>query len=441
MGISKNHTVLVVDDEEEMCLSLQEIVFSHGYPCVYTTNPAEVAGVLDSRDVHLVIMDIKMPGMGGIDLLKSIRKDNRHLPVIMITGYPSIENVVKAMKYGALNVYVKPLKIKKLMSEIRQVFDSLRIRKQWCDDTLIVTENPRMRELMKNIGKVAPTDATVLITGESGTGKELIASHIHRNSARSDKPLIRVNCAAIPDSLLESELFGHERGAFTNAVTDRTGKFELADGSTIFLDEIGDMSIRTQPKILRVLQDRTFERLGGNQVCRIDTRIISATNRDIGGLIERGLFREDLFYRLSVVNVELPPLRERREDLLPLSSYFIREFSRQYDRSVDRLSEEVKTIFIRHHWPGNIRELKNCIERAVIFCEGDVIEIDHLASQYRELGINYETNSFHDLQESMNRAIIAEALKKSGGNRQQAAQLLNITRKTLYNRMKKLGMA
>ncbi len=438
--MNDSRTVLVVDDEKEMCLSLKEILESRGYECLYVTNPGDVAGIMVSRTIDLVLMDIKMPGMSGIDLLKTIRKNHGRIPIVMITGYPSVENVVKAMKYGALNVFVKPLKIQTLLSEVERLFSSRRNLTGRLEDELIMTENPVMRGIMKNIEKAAPTDAAILISGESGTGKELVASFIHRKSVRRDRPLVKVNCAAIPDTLLESELFGHERGAFTDAVDEHAGKFELAHGGTIFLDEIADMSVKTQPKILRVLQEKTFERLGGNRIYNTDIRIISATNRDIRDLIERGLFREDLYYRLSVVTIELPPLRERREDLLPLVDHFIDKFNVQYGRSVRGVSEEVKSVFMKHDWPGNIRELKNCVERAVIFSEGDTIETAHLGSQYRELGVGYAMNTLDNLQESMNRAIISEALKMSGGNREQAAKLLNITRKTLYNRMKKLEM-
>jgi len=438
--MNDSRTVLVVDDEKEMCLSLKEILESRGYECLYVTNPGDVAGIMFSRTIDLVLMDIKMPGMSGIDLLKAIRKNHGRIPIVMITGYPSVENVVKAMKYGALNVFVKPLKIQTLLSEVERLFSSRRNLTGRLEDELIMTENPVMRGIMKNIEKAAPTDAAILISGESGTGKELVASFIHRKSVRRDRPLVKVNCAAIPDTLLESELFGHERGAFTDAVDEHAGKFELANGGTIFLDEIADMSVKTQPKILRVLQEKTFERLGGNRIYNTDIRIISATNRDIRDLIERGLFREDLYYRLSVVTIELPPLRERREDLLPLVDHFIDKFNVQYGRSVRGVSEEVKSVFMKHDWPGNIRELKNCVERAVIFSEGDTIETAHLGSQYRELGVGYAMNTLDNLQESMNRAIISEALKMSGGNREQAAKLLNITRKTLYNRMKKLEM-
>jgi len=438
--MNDSRTVLVVDDEKEMCLSLKEILESRGYECLYVTNPGDVAGIMFSRTIDLVLMDIKMPGMSGIDLLKAIRKNHGRIPIVMITGYPSVENVVKAMKYGALNVFVKPLKIQTLLSEVERLFSSRRNLTGRLEDELIMTENPVMRGIMKNIEKAAPTDAAILISGESGTGKELVASFIHRKSVRRDRPLVKVNCAAIPDTLLESELFGHERGAFTDAVDEHAGKFELAHGGTIFLDEIADMSVKTQPKILRVLQEKTFERLGGNRIYNTDIRIISATNRDIRDLIERGLFREDLYYRLSVVTIELPPLRERREDLLPLVDHFIDKFNVQYGRSVRGVSEEVKSVFMKHDWPGNIRELKNCVERAVIFSEGDTIETAHLGSQYRELGVGYAMNTLDNLQESMNRAIISEALKMSGGNREQAAKLLNITRKTLYNRMKKLEM-
>lgn len=434
-----NETILIVDDEEEMCLSLREILTARGYRCLYTTDTRNVGALLEKNSVDLAIIDIRMPGLDGIGLLRRLRDESVSIPVIMITGYPSIDNAVKAMKYGASNFYVKPLKIKMLLEEISHIFESRRNRRVALEEEKLITENPRMRDIMRNARKVAPTEAAVLIQGESGTGKELVASFIHRHSGRKG-PFVKVNCAAIPDTLLESELFGHERGAFTDARCLRKGKFEMADEGTLFLDEIGDMSVNTQPKILRVLQDKEIERLGGNRVYRIDTRIISATNKNVEDMVKAGLLREDLFYRLSVVAIELPPLRERKEDIMLLAEHFIDRFNRQYNRTVRALSDEVRQIFMQHDWPGNLRELKNCIERAVIFSEGEVLETDYLALQYRNLSSHYEIASFHDLEYSMNRAIISEALKMCNGNKQKAARLMNIHRKTLYNRMKKLGM-
>lgn len=436
------YRILIVDDEEEMCISLSMFLSSKGYRTLYATDSMKVQDLLLSTHVDLIIMDIKMPRLGGIDLLKNIKERDRSIPIIMITGFPSIENAVLAMKYGALNFYVKPLRLHALLDEISQVLNVQRKRKQgFADEHRMITESQCMAAILMSLTKVAPTDATVLIVGESGTGKELAARYIHQNSDRRDGPFVKVNCAAIPDTLIESEMFGHEKGAFTDAKTSREGKFELANHGTIFLDEIGDMSLTTQPKILRVLQEKRFERLGGNKDFALDVRFITATNKDLSTLIEDGLFREDLYYRISVVIIDLPPLRERKEDILPIAQYFMSFYNQVYGSSIKEISEEVKQIFIQHDWPGNIRELKNCMERAIIFCEGDTIGINDLAAQYKNLMADYEAGDFQDLQNSLSRAVIMEALKKSAGNKKKAARLLNIHRKTLYNRMKKLGIS
>lgn len=434
--------ILIVDDEEEMCLSLCELLSSQGYHTSYAVDPRQVRNLLNSSPIDLIIMDVKMPYMSGLDLLKVVGKDNNPVPVIMITGYPSVENAVRAMRYGALNFYTKPIRIKALLKEVRQILGTqgTRSEKVVQEKATIDTKNPRMVKLVETIKKVAPTDVPLIVMGESGTGKEHAVNILHRFSGRKDKPLIKVNCAAIPDNLLESELFGHEKGAFTDAVYSREGKFEISNGGSIFLDEIGDMSLNTQSKLLRVLEEKKFERLGSNRVLTTDTRVISATNKDLAELIAEGRFREDLYYRLSVVTIELIPLRERRDDIMLLADYFLSYFNTVYGKSIRSVSEEVKQIFMNHEWPGNVRELMNCTQRAVIFCEGETIEIEDLSSQYSTVCTDFSTGGFHELYDSLSREMISEALSKSKGNKQKAAGLLKIHRKTLYNRMKKLGM-
>jgi len=436
-------SILIVDDEEELGASLAEILSSNGYDASFTTNPLNVPVLLHSGSIDLVIMDVKMPQMSGIDLLRSVKKENRRIPIIMITGYPSIESAVQAMKYGALNFYVKPLDVRALLEEIQQVVQIQRSRSEErtsIDQHEIITKNREMKAVIENVKKAAPTDAPVIISGESGTGKELVANFLHYSSARREGAFIKVNCAAIPDNLLESELFGHEKGAFTDAKERHIGKFELSSGGSIFLDEIGDMSLKTQSKILRVLQEKKFERLGGKQLFTTDTRVISATNKDIHRLIQSGLFRDDLYYRLSVITIELPPLRKRKDDIMPLLGYFLGCFNKMYGKEINFLSGEVKKIFLTHSWPGNVRELKNCVERAVIFCEGDTIEVDDLSLQYREIIFDQELSHFQEMYRSLSREMITEALRKTGGSKQKAAELLKVNRKTLYNKMKKLGM-
>jgi DNA-binding NtrC family response regulator len=434
--------ILIVDDEKEMCLSLAEILTSNGFQAMYTVDPLEVFSILNTHKVDLIIMDMKMPKLKGIDLLKNVKAADPLIPIIMITGYPSIENAVNSMKYGALNFYIKPLKIKELINEIQQLAKSRPEIERSNEVFPIVSQNGVMRRIMAEITKVASTDAPVLITGESGTGKELAACAIHYQSQRKSQPLIKVNCASIPDTLLESELFGHEKGAFTDAIKTRAGKFELANGGTIFLDEIGDMSLQTQPKILRVLQDGEIQRLGGMESIRTDVRLITATNKKIEQLLDQNRFRADLYYRISVVTIHLPPLRERKDDLALLTDYFLDYFNQVYKKGVHRLSEEVRALFIKHTWPGNIRELKNCLERAVIFAEAGEEELgqQHLPAQYREIAEGYYPDDLDDLYDDLTKKKITEALAKSDGVKYKAAELLRIHRKTLYNKMRKLGL-
>lgn len=436
------YTILLVDDELEMCLSLAELLRDEGYTALYTTNPREVPSLVQQKQIDLILMDVKMPEIGGIDLLKTVKKSDASIAVIMITGYPTVENAVRAMKYGALNFYTKPLKLPELLREIHELAATRAQHRSAPPDPScqLITRNPEMQKILKTIEKAAPTAAPVLITGESGTGKEVAANTLHHLSPRADKPFIRVNCAALPDELLESELFGHEKGAFTGAVKERKGRFELANTGTIFLDEIGDMSLKTQSKILRVIQEQEFERLGGAKSIHTNIRIITATNKNLKKLLAAEKFREDLYYRLSVITIHLPPLRERKDDILLLADYFIEHFNRVYKKQITGLREDVRWFFQQHEWPGNVRELRNCLERAVIFCEQNEIGVNELASQYAELIERQPVNTYEEAFESLNREIILDALDKSHGVKKKAADILNISRRTLYNRMKKLGI-
>ncbi|GAK61068.1 two component, sigma54 specific, transcriptional regulator, Fis family [Candidatus Vecturithrix granuli] len=436
-----SYTILLIDDEEEMCLSLADVLSMKGYSVRYTTDPLDVPRMLAHEKFDLLIMDIKMPKMSGIDLLNVIKTRNPAIAVIMITGYPTIENAVQAMKYGALNFYVKPLKLTKLLQEIQELAaKSERKRTQQPSHHPIVTREAAVQDILDTIAGAAPTSAPVLITGESGTGKELVANSLHQLSPRRDKPFVKVNCAALPENLLESELFGHEKGAFTGAVKERKGRFELAHTGTILLDEIGDMSLKTQAKILRVLQEQEFERVGGVHTIKTDSRVIAATNKHLKKLIEAHTFREDLYYRLSVITIHLPPLRERPKDILPLTDYFIAHYNSIYQKQIQGVSQEVQWFLSIHKWPGNVRELKNCIERAVIFCQQDVIGIEHLAAQYKEIIATPTAADYEQTLENLNRDMILDALGKSKGVKKKAADLLNINRRTLYNRMKKFGI-
>jgi DNA-binding NtrC family response regulator len=429
--------VLIVDDEKHMCLSLAKLLDAHGIRSAYETDPLRALESLRKRAFDLVITDLKMPDMDGIRFIDAARGLKIPAPLIMISGYASVENVVEAMKCGALNFYAKPIDMPRLLEEIRGVLEARRVSAG--PAATIITENRQVRELLAVAETAAPTDAPVIITGESGTGKELFAAYIHASSSRKQQPCIKLNCAAIPDALLESELFGHVKGAFTDAREDHKGKFESAEGGTLFFDEIGEMSVRTQAKLLRVLQEKEFERVGSNETRKIDVRFVASTNRDLPTLIRSGQFREDLYYRLSVITIDIPPLRERKDDVLPLARHFLKQFNGLYGRQVRELSEEAASIFLRHDWPGNVRELKNTIERAVIFCGTSTLAAEHLPRQYRCLGAPDE-GRLRDLYDKVTKEVILEALEKTDGCRQKAAELLNINRRTLYNKMKQLEL-
>lgn len=438
--------ILIIDDEEDFAASLAKLLVSNGYGCTYTIDPETVESLLQKESFSLILMDVRMPKIGGMDLLKKVRIANPLIPIIMMTGYPSIENAILAMKYGALNFFVKPFKLNILLEEIRKAATSSKDRlleESLVTENEIITADSTLKSIIQNIKKAAPTMAPVLIQGESGTGKELVANLLHLQSDRSQKPFIKVNCAAIPDALLETELFGHEKGAFTDAIASRTGKFELASGGTIFLDEIGDMSLATQAKILRVLQEKEFQKVGGNKTLKADVRVISASNRNIEELSYEGKFRHDLYYRLSVITISLPPLRERNGDIPFLTNYFLRHYNKIYGKKIISVSPEVMIKFQGHSWPGNIRELKNCIERAVIFCDGEVLQLENLSSQYcQKMQEKPKTSprGFGELYDNLSRDMITEALVQFSGNKQKTSEYLNISRKTLYNKMRKLGL-
>jgi DNA-binding NtrC family response regulator len=377
-----------------------------------------------------------MPGIGGIELLQAIKSRTPDLPVFIISGYATVETAVSAMKYGATDIFSKPIKTADLLTEIQRVLNERRIPSEAANEAVITTRDPGMMETVGLIALAAPTDAPVLLRGESGTGKELAARMLHRQSSRSQRPFVALNCAAISDELLESEMFGHERGAFTDAREKKKGLLEAADGGTVFLDEIGEMSLRIQAKMLRALQDGRFTRVGGIEPIHVDCRVVSATNRDLGMAIKAGQFREDLYYRVAVVDIHIPPLRDRRADIFPLAEEFLRDFAARYGKQGLSFSEKVLSVMRLHAWPGNVRELKNFVERAVIFSEGREIEIDHVSPQYRTV-VKASCGDFHDHLVASATDAIADALERAGGSKTKAAQLLRIDRKTLYNHLKK----
>jgi two-component system response regulator AtoC len=434
-------SILIVDDEEEICLSLSRLLEKRGYLCRFCIDSAEVKEELDEHPADLVLMDIRMPGISGINLLKILRKLHPNLPIAIISGHASINEAVEAMRYGVLDVFTKPLEMPRLIQEIERISETTSGKRQRSGATQIITTDKNMIRILKLADKAAPTNATVIIMGESGTGKELIANHIFEMSRKNIKPYIKINCAAIPESLIESELFGHERGAFTDARERHIGIFERAGEGTIFLDEIGDMSLTTQAKMLRILQEGRFTRVGGSKVIRTNCRVIAATNKNLSEEIAAKRFREDLFYRLAVINLQIPPLRERSCDITPLAEYFIGFFNSMYEKQITDMSETIRRFMTDYHWPGNIRELKNFVERAVIFADGSIINEDAISERYttqmsRE---NQTAEDFTDYYKGA-RTIILEALNRSQGKKTEAAQLLNISRKTLYNRMRKFNI-
>lgn len=434
------YKILIIDDEPEVCLSLKELLEDRGFSADYVTDPEEVEDRLREELFNLVLLDIRMPKLGGIDLLKLIKTVSPELPVIVISGHATVDIAVRAMKYGAVNLYTKPIDFKTLLSEINTVLSSRPKHRNNTHPEKIITQSWEMKKLIELVHKAAPTNASVLITGESGTGKELIANTLHMLSERKDKPYIRINCAAIPETLLESEIFGYEKGAFTDAKEQKKGLFEAADAGTLFLDEIGDMSLNTQAKMLRILQEKQFSRLGGTETINTDCRIITATNKEISSCIEGGTFREDLYYRLSVIHLHLPPLRKRREDILPLAGYFLAQYSAMYGKKIRTISPQVQEIILRHNWPGNIRELKNFIERSVIFSTGNEIDCSIIPEQYRFVGQETCEPDIAKQYQNTGREVIIEALKRSNWVKKDAAELLKINRKTLYNKMKKFNI-
>lgn len=436
-------SILIVDDETEVGLSLARLFKSESMDCECAVSADEAYAILARRnDIRLIFLDVRMPGTDGITFLKTVKDEFAQCAIVMISAYPSLPDTVQAMKLGAANFFAKPLDFRRLLAEAKVILQSLAHESQPCQK--IISQDPAIVKLKKQIATAAPTSASVVITGESGTGKELVAESLHRLSDRRDKPFVKINCAAIPEQLLESELFGHERGAFTDAKDRRAGKFERASGGTVFLDEIGDMGLHTQAKILRALQEQEIEPLGGDRVVKIDIRVISATNRDLGDMIEAGTFREDLFYRLSVIGFHLPPLRERPGDVEMLIDHFVSIFAAQYGKQIAGVSPAVLERLRRHTWPGNIRELRNCVQRAVIFAEGDMLELNDLPGQYVHLPEIGDIGDYPDEYQAIVTALekdkILHALEKTSGVKWKAAEELHIHRKTLYNRMKKFGI-
>ncbi len=452
--MAKRLKILVVDDGESHRLMLKAVLGAEGYVVTEASDGTEAVTWVEREAFDLILMDIRMTNMDGIEALTEIRKISPLVPVLIMTAYASVKTAVEALKAGAFDYLTKPLDIEELKIVIEKVLDHYHLRAENLvlkerlgdrfDFSRIIGRSSKMKSLLETLAMVSPSDATVLLMGESGTGKEVVANAIHHNSARAGQSFIKVSCAALPETLLESELFGHEKGAFTGATDRREGRFQLAHRGTIFLDEVGEMSLPVQTKLLRVLQEKEFEPLGGVRTVKVDIRLVTATNRDLENEVKEGRFREDLYYRLNVVPIVLPPLRERKEDIPPLADHFLAIYREKNRKSVKGISGKALDLLVRYDWPGNIRELENCIERAVIMAREESIVPADFPPQIRMLSVEGEREGF-DIPygislDEMERALIVKTLAETDGNRTKTAEILGINRRTLQNKLKQYAL-
>jgi len=451
-------SILIVDDEKNYLIVLKELLSEENYEVVTAENAPQALEIFKESDFDLVLTDMKMPNMDGIELLENIRSVNSEIPVIVMTAYATVEKAVKAMKKGAFDYVTKPFQNEELKITVRKAIDLYKLKRENLNLRHevsrkyqfgnIIGKSPAMLKLYEMIEKVADTKATVLITGETGTGKELVAKAVHYNSPRKNNAFVSVNCAAIPETLLESELFGHEKGSFTGAIAMRKGRFELADGGTIFLDEIAEMPAALQAKLLRALQEMEFERVGGTKMLKIDVRVIAASNKDLKKEVETGNLREDLYYRLNVVRLHLPPLRERPGDIPILAAHFLNKYGQAVGKShLEILPAAMRQLYARS-WPGNVRELEHVIERAVILASGHEITPADMASESQESeNIDLDIDRFIPMQVKLNEALedveakmIKRALARAGNVQAHAAAMLGITKSLLQYKMKKYNI-
>jgi DNA-binding NtrC family response regulator len=444
-------TILIVEDEAKMRRLLELNLGEDGFTTLSSEDAEAGLKLLRENPVDLVVTDLKLPGMNGLEFLQAIKRHNAALPVIVMTAFGSVGNAVDAMKAGAADYVLKPFSLNEMRMVIRKELDvrALREENRSLREALgkkyshpnVIARSARMQEVLATVERVATTNSTVLLGGESGVGKDLIARAIHEKSRRASGPFIKINSTAIPENLLESELFGYERGAFTGASASKPGKFELADKGTLFLDEIGDVPPATQVKLLRVLQEREFERLGGTRTIKVDVRLIAATNRDLREALEQGTFREDLYYRLNVVPIDIAPLRQRKEDIPDLVNLFIARFAADSGKGVNSISPEAMQILVNYHWPGNVRELQNIIERACALTKGAILEAADIRLDLRPGkaagGFLPEGMTLEHWEDE----VIQEALRRANGNKSQAARLLGLSRNALRYRLSKIGIA
>ena len=447
-------SVLVAEDEPAAREALRQLLEDEGYRVLATSRGDEALEILTDGRVEAAVLDVRMPGRDGLSVLRELQRQENPPAVLVMTAYGTSSVAIEAMTLGAFDYLTKPISFEELLILLRRAIDSRRRNhdlETWrnedsqSSDTQLIGNSPPMQAVYKLIGQVAPTDCTVLIRGESGTGKELVARAIHQHSPRQQRPMVKVNCAAIPDTMLEAELFGHEKGAFTGAVARRLGKFEYANGGTIFLDEIGELSQGTQAKLLRVLQEHSIERLGSNATIALDIRVLAATNRDLEAAVRNGTFREDLFFRLKVVEISLPPLRERSSDIPELALRLAQRSAKRLRIASAGVSDEALDWLSRQQWSGNVRELEHALERALVLSRGGVIRPEHLSAPPSVAGDDIFDNvplniGLHEAVLMLERRLLERALEASAGNRSRAAELLRINRRLLYDRLRQFGM-
>ena len=452
--------ILVIDDEAEIRRSVRMILEYEGYDVQEASSGPEGLAIIEREAPDLVFLDIKMPGMDGLEALQRIRQSNESLPVVIVSGHGTVSTAVDATKLGAFDFIEKPLASERVLVTIRNALDQTRLQNE--NRSLkraveirhqMVGESPALRQVWDAIKRAAPTNATVLLLGESGVGKELVARSIHRNSLRSRERFVQVNCAAIPEELIESELFGHEKGSFTGATEKQIGKFEQADRGTIFLDEVGDMSAKTQAKVLRVLQEGEVERLGSARTIKVDVRVIAATNKDLEAEIEKGTFREDLYFRLSVIPIRVPPLRDRREDIPALVRHFVDLFSRENNRRPQRFTPAALDYLQKARWKGNVRELRNSVERLLIMTPGDGIDVDDLREVVRmdtrpasaaapvDANERERPGTLREFKESAERAFLVDKLRENAWNISKTAEVIGTPRSNLYKKLEQYAIA
>lgn len=463
------YSILIVDDEKNVLSSFKKILEDEGYVIETRASALEALESARRQPFDLLIMDIRMPGMSGLEAFSKFKEIDSKLPIIIMTAYGTTELAIKAMQLGAFDYVIKPFEVPAMKQLIEKALEAGRLMKTVVEyepkedfgGDRIIGSSSKMREIYKIIGQTAATDVTVLLRGESGTGKELFARAVYYHSKRKDKPFFVINSAAIPETLLESELFGYEKGAFTDARERRVGKLEQCHDGTLFLDEVGDMPLSIQTKLLRVIEDKSFERLGSNKTIKVDIRLITATNKNLESLIKEGRFREDLFYRLNVVSIQIPPLRERKEDVTQLVEYFLARYGREFQKKGVVISEAALAVLQRYAWPGNVRELENTIKKALIFTKSAIILPEgifipenlperqkqgsihprELLSDLVKDGFKRESgNLYKEIIEEVERALLSETLKQVNGNQSEAAKILGISRPTLRDKIEKLGL-